>query len=238
MNMSKRQNKSLSKESKSKPSKNKIALQKWFRDWKTEIHEYKYLILISIACLILSAIICIFTSSYVDRIQVVAVPDLILDNIPVINLNIIFSYSFVILLTLLTIYTVFFRVKEFHKAALLFSLLVLTRSIFITLTHLGAPQEALLGGNAPGLYQLFNFRNDLFFSGHAAMPFMAFLIFRKEWIGKIFFILTVILSATVLLMHVHYSIAVFSAFFITYGVYKFGEWLMSKEFWHKARVRQ
>ncbi len=219
-------------------SKHKSALQNWFKDWKIEISEYKYLILISIFCLILSAIMTIFASTYVDRINVVAVPDLILDNIPVINLNILFSYSFVTLLVLLTTYVVFFRVKEFHKAALLFSLLVLTRSIFITLTHLGAPPEALLGGNAPGIYQLFNFRNDLFFSGHAAMPFMAFLLFRKEWIGKAFLILTIILSATVLLMHIHYSIDVFSAFFITYGVYKFGEWLMNKEFWHKARVKR
>jgi hypothetical protein len=218
-------------------SEHKSAVQKWFKDWRTEIHEYKYLILISIVCLIISAIITIFASTYVDRIPVVAVPDLILDNIPAINLNVIFSYSFVTLLVLLTVYTVFFRVKEFHKTALLFSLLVLTRSIFITLTHLGAPQGALLGRDAPGLYQLFNFRNDLFFSGHAAMPFMAFLIFRKEWIGKLFLILTIILSATVLLMHIHYSIDVFSAFFITYGVYKFGEWLMDKKFWHKARVR-
>ncbi len=217
--------------------KHRTMLQNWFKDWKVEISEYKYLILISIACLILSAIMSIFASTYVDRIHVVAVPDLILDNIPAINLNILFSYSFVTLLVLLTVYSIVFRVKEFHKVALLFSLLVLTRSMFITLTHLGAPPEALLGGNAPGIYELFNFRNDLFFSGHAAMPFMAFLIFRKELIGKIFLILTVILSATVLLMHIHYSIDVFSAFFITYGVYKFGEWLMDKEFWHKARVR-
>jgi membrane-associated phospholipid phosphatase len=60
------------------------------------------------------------------------------------------------------------------------------------------------------------------------MAFMAFLVFRKETIGKFFLILTAIFSVTVLLMHVHYSIDVFSAFFITYGVYKFCGWVIGE----------
>jgi hypothetical protein len=216
----------------------KTRIRKWFEDWKTELSEYKYLIIISLLFLALAEVISYYASKYVDRINVVAVPDLILDNIPTLNLDIIFSYSFMTLLLVITTYTLFFKVREFHKVAFLFSLLVFTRSIFIMLTHLGVPADARTIAHAPGLYQFFNFRNDLFFSGHAAMPFMAFLIFRKEAIGILFFILTILLSATVLLMHVHYSIDVFSAFFITFGVYTFGQWLMNKEFWHRARVRQ
>jgi hypothetical protein len=34
---------------------------------------------------------------------------------------------------------------------------------------------------------------------------------------------SIILAITVLLMHVHYSIDVLSAYFITYGVYKLSE---------------
>jgi len=37
-----------------------------------------------------------------------------------------------------------------------------------------------------------------------------------------------VMAATVLLMHVHYSIDVFSAFFITYGIYKIGQRLVAK----------
>jgi hypothetical protein len=36
---------------------------------------------------------------------------------------------------------------------------------------------------------------------------------------------SIVLAITVLLMHVHYSIDVASAYFITYGVYKVGDQL-------------
>jgi len=211
-------------------------IKKWYDEWKIELSEYKYLILLSLMFLVLAEIISFYTSTYVDKIPGVAVRDLILDNIPTLNLDFIFVYSFIALLLLIALYALFFKIKEFHKIAILFSLLVLTRSIFITLTHLGIPADARVITNCPGSYVLFNFRNDLFFSGHVAMPFMAFLIFRSEMIGKVFLLLTIILSLTVLFMHVHYSIDVFSAFFITYGVYHFGQWIINKEFFNKVQA--
>ena len=36
------------------------------------------------------------------------------------------------------------------------------------------------------------------------------------------------MAITVLGMHQHYSIDVFAAFFITYGVYKMGGWVIKK----------
>ncbi len=207
---------------------------KWFSQWKIELSDYKYYILLSVIILLFAEVMNYYASTYVDTIQGVAVQDLILDNIPTLNLDVVFVYSFVFLLALISFYSLFFRVKEVHKVTLLFSLLVLTRSIFITLTHLGVPTDARVLVHSLGVYDFFNFRNDLFFSGHVAMPFMAFLIFRKEFIGKIFLAITVILAITVLFMHVHYSIDVFSAFFITFGVYTFGQWLLSKDLFNKT----
>ena len=63
------------------------------------------------------------------------------------------------------------------------------------------------------------FRNDLFFSGHTAFPFLAFLIFRDSWIRWVFLAGSLVQGTTVLLMHVHYSIDVVAAFFIAYGSY-------------------
>jgi hypothetical protein len=207
--------------------------KKWYADWKIELLEYKYFILLSLLLLSLSEILNFYASTYVDKIPAVAVQDLILDNIPTLNLDFIFVYSYILLLSLITLYTLFFKIKELHKVTILFSLLILTRSIFITLTHLGVPNDARVIVNTSQLYSIFNFRNDLFFSGHVAMPFMAFLIFRKEIIGKIFLLISIILATTVLFMHVHYSIDVFSAFFITYGVYTFGQWLLNKNIFNK-----
>jgi membrane-associated phospholipid phosphatase len=106
-------------------------------------------------------------------------------------------------------------------------LLVLIRSFFISLTHLGIPADAILP-SGPHLWSMIIFKNDLFFSGHTALPFLGFLIFRKEKIRAFFLVMTVILAATVLLMHVHYSIDVFAAFFIAYGSYKFGNIIFKK----------
>jgi hypothetical protein len=216
----------------------KIKTKKWYKKWKIELSEYKYLIILSMIFLVFSELTGFYASRYVDKISVVSVPDIILDNIPTLNLEILFMYVPVLLFLLVLAYTVLFRVKEIHKVAILFSLLIAIRGAFITLTHLGAPVDAKFTTDSPLIFQFMTFRNDLFFSGHAAMPFMAFLIFRKEKIGKVFLVLTIISSATVLLMHVHYSIDVFSAFFITYGIYTFGQWLLNKEFWNRLIVQK
>jgi len=122
----------------------------------------------------------------------------------------------------------FYKVHELHIAISQFSLLVMIRSFFVSLTHLKAPVGAIIATEAPRLYALLDFQNALFFSGHTAIPFLGFLLFKKEKIGKFFLIATIVMALVVLFMHVHYSIDVFAALFITYGTYKVGEWLFKK----------
>jgi len=216
-------------EQESKPMSHHLSrLKYWFKCWKIELSEYKYLIILAVIFLILAEITSFYASTYVDTITAKPSADLILDHIPTLNLDIIYVYGFLLVNITIVIYAILFRVKEFHEIAFLFCLLIFIRSIFITMTHMGVPAGAQDITQGPSLYLSLNFRNDLFFSGHAALPFMAFLVFRKEAIKYFFFAMTIILSATVLFMHVHYSIDVFSAYFIAFGVYKFGEWFISK----------
>jgi hypothetical protein len=203
-------------------------LKAWFKTWRKELSGHKYLILISLGFLIIANIINFLTSSYVDKISTTAVPDLILDHIPTLNLDFIFIYGLLAVILVIIFHVAIFHIKALHTAIFQFSLLILVRSFFMVLTHLGQPADARIITGLHPLFMLLTFRNDLFFSGHTAMPFMAFLLFRKEKIGIFFLIMTVILAATVLFMHVHYSIDVFSAFFITYGTYKFGSWLSKR----------
>lgn len=210
-----------------------IKLKQWYDNWKIELSYHKYLILISLLFLLFANIINYHAGNYVDTVDAVAVKDIILDNIPTINLEYIFSYGMIIFLFVLLFYTLFFKVKQFHTVAFSFSTLIFVRSFFITLTHLGKPADAAIMTNLPGIYQALNFHNDLFFSGHAALPFMAWLLFRKENIGPFFLFMTIVLSFTVLVMHLHYSIDVFAAFFITYALYKFSKWFSEKYFYKK-----
>jgi hypothetical protein len=205
-----------------------MSFKVWFESWKREFAEHKFSILFSVLFFVLANVINQFASNYVDKVTTAAVPDLILDHVPPINLEFIYIYGVIFLVFVLAVYVFFFRITEFHKVIGQFSLLILIRSFFMIFTHLGTPAGSIVLENPPLIYDFFNFHNDFFFSGHTAVPFMAFLLFRKEKIGRLFLFMTFILAATVLLMHRHYSIDVFSAFFITYATYEFGRWFFRK----------
>ena len=71
-----------------------------------------------------------------------------------------------------------------------------------------------------GFYHLVTFQGNLFFSGHAGFPFLMALIFWDKKFWRWFFLIaTVAFGVAVLLAHVHYSIDVFAAPFIVYGIY-------------------
>ena len=197
------------------------------KEWRTELRNHKNLILLSLAFLASSVALIYVAGNYVDSAESSAVPDLILGFLPAVNLSFLFIYGYVLAIAVLLIYPFLFKIKEFHVILSQFSLLVLIRSFFISLTHLKIPADAIVT-NTPYLYHLLLFENDLFFSGHAAIPFLGFLLFRKQKIGIFFLIATIVLATSVLFMHVHYSIDVFAAYFITYGSYKIGDKIFNK----------
>jgi len=197
------------------------------REWKGEINKHKKLIAISIFFLLIALVLNYIAGTYVEQKNAVAVPDIILDNIPTIDLDLIFLWGAVFMIAVGIGYPLFFHVKKLHVVIGQASLLIMIRSFFVTLTHLSTPVNSLVY-HTPKFFSIFEFNNALFFSGHTAFPFLGFLIFRKEKIGIFFLITTIVMAVTVLLMHVHYSIDVFAAFFITYGSYKIGEGIFRK----------
>lgn len=193
-----------------------------YRKWCKEIWDNKFLIFLSLIFLTFAIILDYIGGTYVTKTQGIVAPDIILDNIPTFNLDFIFIYGAVFMVGLLFLYPLFFRIKKLHIVISQFSLLVMVRGFFITLTHLATPANALKFTIPKALF-LLNFSNDLFFSGHTAIPFLGFLLFKGSKIRYLFLALSIFMGCVVLLMHVHYSIDVFSAFFITYGTFKVGE---------------
>jgi hypothetical protein len=119
--------------------------------------------------------------------------------------------TFLIACTLLMI---FLRPKYLPFALSGVALVSLTRSVFINMTHLGLYRDA------PFLSGSYTFGGDLFFSGHVAIPFMLALVFWKiETMRYVFFWFSVVLGSISLLGHHHYSIDIFAAPFISYGLY-------------------
>ena len=196
-------------------------------EWRLEFSNHRNLILLSLLFLGIALVLNYIAGTYVDGTGTTVATDIILDHTIIINLSFLFIYGIGFVITVLFLYPLFFNVKETHIVISQFSLLVLIRSFFVSLTHLRAPADAIIMSSS-SVYDVFFFNNDLFFSAHTAIPFLGYLLFRKEKVALFFLCSTVILAMTVLLMHVHYSIDVFAAIFIAYGSYRLGNWLFGK----------
>lgn len=166
------------------------------------------------------------TGRYAARNVTNAVGDILLDNLPVVNLDFVIvegALLFVILSGLLFI----MKPRYFLFGLKAIALLLIVRALFISLTHLGTPPYYIpidTGDFAYKFYKLFDFRGDLFFSGHTGFPFLMALLFWQEKFWRyIFLILTAVFGTSVLLAHIHYSIDVFAAPFIVYGVFRITE---------------
>jgi hypothetical protein len=174
--------------------------------------------------LILSVIIQIVLGRFSSRVAIgaPAVRDIFLDNLPLVNLSpIIVGGAIVLWVFALVLLIVHPRYLIFSAKAV--ALYIISRAFFFSLTHLGPyplHYSPSVHNDGYGLYHLVTFQGNFFYSGHTAFPFLLALIFwDNKYLRYLFLILTVFFGASVLLAHVHYSIDVFAAPFIVYGMY-------------------
>jgi len=183
--------------------------------------------IIGFVLLILSLIINYYAGLYATEKASLAVTDIILSNIPVFNVDEIFIYgpfvlwAFVIILSIVKPQRIPFILKNI-------ALFILIRSVFITLTHIGPFPSALPLDS--DLLKNFSSGSDLFFSAHTGLPFLMALLFHKHhWLLILFTATAVFFGVIVLMAHLHYSIDVLSAFFITYTIYHIACFLFKKD---------
>jgi len=181
-------------------------------------------LLVSSAMLLGGYLVNFYASEFNDTFLYPPIGDSILDNIPTYNLEFLYVWGIFLLLAIIVIYAFVFVPQRGLFVLKTYGILLFVRGIFIMLTNYGPPLGFFYNnGIVPGNYvmQKFLFKNDLFFSGHVAIPFLAYLLFRgtNKYVDLFLLFGSFVMAATVLLMHVHYSIDVFAAYFITYGVY-------------------
>lgn len=204
--------------------------------WKLLLKDKAYVLSFMVGLIVFvgSMVVNQFASAYQDSIAYAPVGDLILDRLPTYNLDFLFTWGFYFLVSLFFIYPLLFRPEIGPFVLKTFAILSLVRSAFIILTHIGPPagffyNDVMISSVESFADMKLMFKNDLFFSGHTAAPFLASLLFKKSKIMKWFMLFgSFIMGATVLLMHVHYSIDVFAAFFIAYGVYAFSDKIFNR----------
>ncbi len=144
--------------------------------------------------------------------------DIILSNIPVYDIDGIYVYGLFCLVAFIVLLCLA-HPKRIPFTLYSLALFIVIRSAFVTLTHL-APYPIPPSPDFGTTMQKIFFGGDLFFSGHTGAPFlMALIYWREELLRYTFIILSVFFATVVLLAHLHYSIDVFAAYFITYTIY-------------------
>ncbi len=183
---------------------------------------------------ILSLIIQHFADRYVGHIAGVPVGDVILDHLPTVDID-FFIVQGALLFTILMLGLLILKPRYIAFTGAALTVFIVTRSFFISLTHLGIdPHEIVLDTHSIGfgLYNLlYNSKSDFFFSGHTGAPFLMGLIFfrNKRW-SRFFFLVSGLLGVSVLLGHIHYSIDVFAAPFMTYSIFIITQKLFPQEY--------
>ncbi len=195
------------------------------RQWSEELLACKHLVVLSLAWIATGLAFDYACGMYVHTMPGVKVPDLLLDLFPPIDLSFLFIYGYVSLIAGMFVYPLVFRLRMLHVVAFQFSLLLIVRSVFMIFTHLETPAGAI-SVNYPWFFRSLYFENDMFFSGHTAMTFLGFYMFRRSWLRYVFLVGSIVMAIVVLAMHVHYSIDVLAAFFMTYGSYRIGHTIL------------
>jgi len=187
---------------------------------------------VGIILLMLASIFQSFAASYAMRRSTQFVGDFFLEHLPIVNLNfIIIEGAFCVIL--FTALLLLMKPSHIIFAIKAIALFIMTRAFMISVTHLGVYPGTIVPdpGFFDGIYSALNLQAGYFFSGHTGLPILMALIFWNERIWRyVFLAIATIFGASVLFAHVHYSIDVFAAPFMTYSIFKLAQYLFQEDY--------
>jgi len=186
---------------------------------------------LGLSLLFLSFVVNYLASLYAFERISNPVTDIILSNIRSFDVDQIFLWGPLVFWVIAAIF-ILPKPQKIPFCLKSIALFIIIRSAFITLTHIGPfpTQIALDSGSTDWIANFFHIKpiyafifssgGDLFFSAHTGLPYLMALVCWKERLLRIFCLASSIFFGVIVLMgHLHYSIDVASAFFITYTIY-------------------
>ncbi|HEX2922323.1 MAG TPA: phosphatase PAP2-related protein [Bacteroidales bacterium] len=154
--------------------------------------------------------------------QLPMLSDLILDNLPYVNVSFMYDIFCIVPVVLLIIYLV--HKKEYERIPfilLMSGIFYITRGIFIVLTPFGNPP--MFNGTISPFHGFSKYEIGVYPSGHAGNIFMMYLIVKDKTYRWLIMSCLIIVIVTLFLARGHYSIDVLSGLFFSYAIKSFGE---------------
>ena len=175
----------------------------------------------------------LYELEYSTRPTSIYVGDLLLDNLPAVDLNFLIIEVALFSIVAGVIYMFSLRPRFILFTLKAIALFIMIRALFISLTHVGIHPSNIYPGDGlfDQIYTYLNFQTGFFFSGHTGLPFLMALIFWERFRARIIFLaLSLIFGISVLLAHIHYSIDVLAAPFMAYGIFKIAQYFFPRDY--------
>ena len=181
-------------------------------------------VVVSILLFAASLVVMSYAVTFATESASNAVTDIILSNVPVFDVDALFVYG-MILFIVVVISLCIADPKRTPFTLHSLTLFIVIRSVFVSLTHISPFPTHTAINFGTTITKIF-FGGDLFFSGHTGAPFLlALMYWNSPRLRYLFLAWSLFFAVIVLLGHLHYSIDVLAAFFITYAIYDIAKWL-------------
>lgn len=182
---------------------------------------------ISLICFIAGAGLNIASQTYLHNYlsegkTLPMLSDLILDNLPVMNVALYYDIFALIPIIVVLIYII--HKKEYNRIPfiiLMSAIFYIVRGVFIVLTPFGNPP--MFSGSDPLFNGFAKYDLGVYPSGHAGNVFLLYLIVKNRGYKWIIFVCLILVMITLFLAHGHYSIDILSGLFFSYAIIAFGE---------------
>ena len=148
--------------------------------------------------------------------------DMILDNLPVLNVSLYYDIFALIPIILVLVYIV--HKKDYNRIPvflMMSGLFYIVRGIFIVLTPFGNPP--MFNGSDPLFNGFAKYDLGVYPSGHVGNVFLMFLLVKDRGYKLAIFICLILVIITLFLAHGHYSIDILSGLFFSYAIRAFGD---------------